>query len=139
MATARKVAICVNSAALDQVYSALIMAAAASAVAEKVDVCVAMGGVTAFVKGKIGKLDLACELSALDAGFKKRVKDSNYVNPLDLIRQAKDSGNTRFFVCQPAIDLFGLTRADLIGEVDEVIGATAALEIAAEADVTLVY
>lgn len=135
----KNVAICINSAALDQVYSGLIMAATATTMAEKVDLCVAMGGVTAFVKGKMEKLDLASEIKGLDESFKKRLAETNYVKPMELIAQAKSNGNCRIHVCQPAIELFGLSRSDLIPEIDDVLGAAAALEISANADVTLVY
>ncbi len=139
MSKAKKIAICINSSALDQVYSGLIMAATAVTMADHVDLCVAMGGINAFVKGRMEKLDIASELTAMDGDFKKRVADTNYVKPHDLVKSMKESGNCKIHVCQPAIDLFGYTRADLIAEVDDVLGAAAALDISLSADLVLVY
>ncbi|GEM_PF-6558705 len=139
MATAKKIAICVNTAALDQLYTALIMAATACTIAERVDLCVAMGGVTPFIKGKMESLDVAAELTALGAEFKQRIEASNYIKPHDLVRQAKESGVCHIHACQPSLDLFGYKRDDLIPEVDDVLGAAAALEIAGNADLVLIY
>lgn len=139
MSKAKKVAICINSAALDQVYSGLIMAATAVTMAEHVDVCVAMGGINSFIKGKMENLDVAAELQAMGPEFKKRVADTNYIKPHDLVKSMKESGNCKIHVCQPAIDLFGYTHKDLIAEVDDVLGAAAALDISLAADLVLVY
>jgi peroxiredoxin family protein len=139
MSNGKKIAICINSSALDQVYSGLIMAATAVTMAEQVDLCVAMGGIGAFVKGKMDTLDVAAELQSMGEDFKKRVIATNYIKPYDLVKAAKESGNCRIHVCQPAIDLFGYTREDLIPEVDDVLGAAAALDISLNADLVLVY
>lgn len=135
----KNVAICVNSAALDQVYSAMIMAAAATTMAEKVDVCIAMGGVNAFVKGNLDKLPVASEVGELGQTFKKRLEETNYTSLADLLKQAKEAGNCQIHCCQPALELYGYSRDDLVDEVDDIIGAAAALEISANADSQLVY
>ena len=139
MSNGKKIAICINSAALDQVYSGLIMAATAVTMAERVDLCVAMGGITAFIKGKMDSMDVAKELESMAGDFKKRVHETNFIKPHDLVKAAKESGRCHIHVCQPAIDLFGFKHDDLIPEVDDVLGAAAALDISLTADLVLVY
>ena len=57
---------------------------------------------------------------------------------IDFIRDAKDAG-VEFYVCSAALQLHGMTEADLIEECDGVVGAAWMMEQALEADVVLTY
>ncbi len=139
MADIKRVSICVNSSALDQVYAAFIMAAAATTMADRVDMCVAMGGVHTFIKGQMDKLKVSADLASMGDEFKQRIEKTNYTSLKELLSQAKESGIFKIHCCQPSIDLFGYTNNDLIDEVDDIIGSAAALDIVADADVSLSY
>lgn len=54
------------------------------------------------------------------------------------IDQAKEAG-VRFVVCVASLDLNDMTPADLIAEVDEVVGGAALNDLAGQADVVLTF
>jgi peroxiredoxin family protein len=49
----------------------------------------------------------------------------------------KASGLLKIYACSPTMEMFGVKKSDLIPEVDEIAGAAAFLDIASEADITL--
>ncbi len=49
----------------------------------------------------------------------------------------KTSGLLKIYACTPTMQMFGIKREDLISEVDEIVGASTFLTIAADADVPL--
>lgn len=57
---------------------------------------------------------------------------------IDFIREAKEAG-TEFYCCSAALQLHGMTEADLIEECNGVVGAAWMMDQAQEADVVLTY
>jgi len=49
----------------------------------------------------------------------------------------KASGNVKIYACSPTMEMFGVTKETLIPEVDRIAGAAAFLDIASDADITL--
>jgi len=43
----------------------------------------------------------------------------------------------KIYACSPTMEMFGVKKEDLIPEVDQIAGAAAFLDIASEADMTL--
>lgn len=54
---------------------------------------------------------------------------------MDMAREAE----VKFLVCSASLELTGLQPADLIPEVDEYVGGAAVNDLAAEADVVMVF
>jgi len=54
----------------------------------------------------------------------------------EMIQTAKESG-VKFHACSPSMEMMGLTKDDLIPEVDDIIGATTYLDLASEDAITL--
>lgn len=68
--------------------------------------------------------------------MKDQMKKSNMPTLRDLINMAKQVG-VKFHACSSTMELNGVTKDDLIQEVDDVIGAATYLSLAEDAEVTL--
>lgn len=60
----------------------------------------------------------------------------NVASPRELLEAATALG-VEFIPCQMTMDMFGLTRDDLIGDMGEPAGAATAIQIMTEADASL--
>lgn len=54
------------------------------------------------------------------------------------MQQAKQAG-VHIHACSPTMDMFGMTKASLVNEVDDVIGASTYLELATRADAMTLF
>lgn len=68
--------------------------------------------------------------------MKGKMEKSNMPTLQSLIKMAKQMG-VKFHACTTTMNLMGITKDDLIPEVDDLIGAATYLDLAADADVTL--
>ena len=72
--------------------------------------------------------------------FTQQLKKHALEDLQNLCRQIKESGDVKLYVCSSSLALCGLTREDLIPEIDEVRGLTAfLLEDVAHADHVLTF
>ncbi len=60
-----------------------------------------------------------------------------YPTPYELLKRMKASGLLKIYACSPTMKMFGVKKEDLIPEVDEIAGAAAFLDLASDADITL--
>jgi peroxiredoxin family protein len=60
-----------------------------------------------------------------------------YPTPYELLKRMKASGLLRIYACSPTMEMFNVKKEDLIPEVDEIAGATQFLNVASNADITL--
>ncbi len=54
-----------------------------------------------------------------------------------MLKRVKASGLLKIYACSPAMKMFGVKKEDLIPEVDEIAGAAAFLDLASDADITI--
>ncbi len=54
------------------------------------------------------------------------------------MQQAKEAG-VHIHACSPTMDMFGMTKQSLVGEVDDVIGASTYLELASRPDALTLF
>ncbi|PVX24637.1 MAG: peroxiredoxin, partial [Candidatus Bathyarchaeum sp.] len=64
-------------------------------------------------------------------------KEMNYPAPYEMLKRMKETGNVKVYACSPTMEMFGVTKETLIPEVDKIAGAAAFLDIAADADISL--
>ena len=75
--------------------------------------------------------------------MKKGVAENLYVKPgspksvYDFIKDAHDAG-VKFYCCSPNLDLFGMTKGDMIPECSGVVGGAYLIEAAMDDDDTVV-
>jgi len=68
--------------------------------------------------------------------IKKLARDYKVASPTELLSMAMDLG-VRVYPCQMTMDLYGLSREDMIDGIGTSMGAASFLNIAADADITL--
>ena len=68
--------------------------------------------------------------------MKKKMGKMKMPTIREMIQTAKEAG-VRFHACSPSMQMMGLTKDDLIPEVDDIIGATTYLDLASEDAITL--
>lgn len=61
--------------------------------------------------------------------FKKRLKEFGIDNPLEMLRDAVESGNVKLYPCQMTMDLMGIKQEDLLDFVEDPVGAASFLEM----------
>ncbi|MCW3974668.1 MAG: DsrE/DsrF/DrsH-like family protein [Candidatus Bathyarchaeota archaeon] len=68
--------------------------------------------------------------------MKKKIKKNKIPSIQEFIKMAKDAG-VKFHACTPTMNLMGITKDDLISEVDDIIGAATFVDLAKNATITL--
>lgn len=88
----------------------------------------------------MNRVELTGPLAQDVAGFQQRAKQLELTDLHQLCRDIKASGDVQYLVCSSSLALSGLTREDLIPEIDDVRGMPAfLLEDVASADRVLTF
>jgi len=88
----------------------------------------------------INRLELSAAYAEDPAGVQQRLKKHDLVDVHKLARDIKASGDVKYYVCSSSLAVCGLTKDQLIPEVDEVRGLPAFLtEDLASADTVLTF
>ena len=133
----KKLAIIVHSGTLDRLYSAFILGSTATAMNIEAHLYFTFWGLNMLVKGGLEKAELPATYKHLEEQLKKKLGEMKYPTLYELLKRMKASGLLKIYACSPTMEMFGVKKEDLIPEVDEIAGAAAFLELASDADITL--
>jgi len=133
----RKLAIIVHSGTLDRLYCAFILGSTATAMDMETHLYFTFWGLNMLVKGALEKAGLPATYKHMEEQLKKRLGEMKYPTPYELLKRMKASGLLKIYACSSTMEMFGIKKEDLIPEVDEIAGAAAFLDIASDADITL--
>jgi peroxiredoxin family protein len=133
----KKLALIVEGGTLDKLYCAFILGSTATSMNWEAHLYFTFFGLQAIVKGAMEKAVLPSDYSKMEKQMRESLKAMKYPSPYDMLKRMKSSGLLKIYACTPTMQMFGIKREDLIPEVDEMVGASTFLTIAAEADVTL--
>jgi len=133
----KKIAIIVHSGTIDQLLSAFILGSTAVSMDWEVHLYFTFWGLLMLKKGSMDKAGLSATYKHMEEQMKIKIKEMNYPTPYEMLKRIKDSGKLTLYACTPTMKMFGITREDLIPEVDTLAGAATFLDIAADADITL--
>ncbi|GAG62410.1 hypothetical protein ES703_20570 [subsurface metagenome] len=133
----RKLAIIVHSGTLDRLYCAFTLGSTATAMDMETHLYFTFWGLNMLVKGALEKAGLPATYKHMEEQLKKRLGEMKYPTPYELLKRMKASGLLKIYACSPTMEMFGIKKEDLIPEVDEIAGAAAFLDIASDADITL--
>jgi peroxiredoxin family protein len=133
----RKLAIIVHSGTLDRLYCAFTLGSTATAMDMETHLYFTYWGLNMLVKGALEKAGLPATYKHMEEQLKKRLGEMKYPTPYELLKRMKASGLLKIYACSPTMEMFGIKKEDLIPEVDEIAGAAAFLDIASDADITL--
>ena len=135
--TIEKVSIVISKGSLEGVYPGLIMANGARMEGIDADLFFTFFGLDAIRTDRFAKIKVATVgnpgmhvptwlgavpgVSALATRFMQRQMEKIDIPPIpEFIELVADSG-TRLYACKATVDMFGLTRADFVPQVEEII------------------
>jgi peroxiredoxin family protein len=133
----KKLAIIVHSGTLDKLYCAFILGSTATSMDIEAHLYFTFWGLTMLKKGALEKAGLPATYKHLEEQLKKKLREMNYPTPYDLLKRMKASGLLKIYACSPTMEMFGVKKEELIPEVDQIAGAAAFLDVASDADTTL--
>jgi peroxiredoxin family protein len=133
----KKIAIIVHSGTLDQLLCAFILGSTATAIDWDVHMYFTFWGLKALTKGGMDDVGLPAIYKDLEPMISKKLEEMNYPTPYQMLQRMKESGRLTLYACTPTMEMFDITKEDLIPEVDQLAGAATFLDVAADADVTL--
>jgi len=133
----KKLAIIVHSGTLDRLYCAFILGSTATAMDMETHLYFTFWGLNILVKGGLEKAGLPATYKHMEEQMKQRLGEMKYPTLYEMLKRMKASGLLKIYACSPTLKMFGIKKEDLIPEVDEIAGAAAFLDIASDADITL--
>ena len=137
MSEKKKIAIIVHSGTIDQLFSAFILGSTAVAMDWEAHLYFTFWGLTMLKKGEMDKAGLPATYKHMEEHLKKKLSEMNYPTPYEMLKRMKASGKLTLYACTPSMEMLGITKEDLIPEVDSLAGAATFLDVAADADITL--
>jgi peroxiredoxin family protein len=133
----KKLALIIHSGTIDKLYCAFILGSTAAAMDMEVHLYFTFWGLNMLKKGVLEQAGLPANYKQYEEMLKTKLKEMNYPTPYDLLKRIKATGNATIYACSPTMEMFGVTKDTLIPEVDQIAGATVFLDIAADADISL--
>ena len=76
-----------------------------------------------LIKGNLEKIDLPSSLDEQKNAFIEQVKKHKSGDLQELLRLVKSAGDVKIFVCTLAASIWGVTRENMLPEVDDIIGS----------------
>jgi len=131
-----KLALILFSGSSDKLQAASIIISGGAATDTKVRIFATFWGLMALTKNGVTPRISSDFKEYQDQAF-KIMSEKKVPGWLDLMKQAKEMGDVKFYACSMTYDLFGLKREDLLDIFDEVVGVGTFLEEAKDADITL--
>ncbi len=145
---ANKLMIVVSKGTLDMAYPPLILGQIAASLGMEVGLFFTFWGLDIIRKDKVDKLKVSPvgnpsmgmpNLLGIIPGMtdlatwmmKKKAAQIGMKPIREMIKECKELG-VKFYACSNTMEMMGLKREDLLDEVDDVVGATAFLNMAAE-------
>lgn len=134
----KELAIIVHSGTLDKILSVFTLGSTAVAMDFEVHLYFTFWGLMALRKGEMEKAELPATYKHMEAQLRERLKEMNYPTPHEMLKRIKASGKLKIYACTPTMRMFNVSKEDLIPEVDSFAGAATFLDVAADADISLV-
>ena len=133
----KKLALIVHSGTIDKLLCAFTLGSTAAAMDMEVHLYFTFWGLNMLKKGAMEQAGLPETYKQYEKILKTKLKEMNYPTAYDMLKRMKATGNVKIYACSPTMEMFGVTKDILIPEVDKIAGAAAFLDIAADADISL--
>jgi peroxiredoxin family protein len=133
----KKMALIVHSGTMDKLYAVFMLANSAAAMDMEVHLFFTFWGLNALKKGGIENAKLPGFMRIGTGILKKRIKEVGVPTLLELLKICKKSYNVKVYACSTTMELMKVKKEDLIPEVDDIVGATAFIGTAMDADISM--
>ncbi|HIQ30456.1 MAG TPA: peroxiredoxin [Candidatus Caldiarchaeum subterraneum] len=115
----------------DGLYPALILATTAVSQGKEAYIYFTFGGMKLLTKQMAETIKPSVDLGLSKEELEQLLAKGGMPSLVDMLKMAKESG-VKIYACSPTMNLFGLKQDDLVDVVDEVIGASAFLQMASD-------
>lgn len=133
----KKLALIVHSGTLDKLFCAFILGSTATSMDWDVHMYFTFWGLSMLKKGALENAKLPVDYKDFEETMKQKLKEMKYPTPYQMLKRMKETGNATIYACSPTMEMFGVTKETLIPEVDKIAGAAAFLDLASDADISL--
>lgn len=135
----RKLVLVASRGTADGLYPALILASTAAAQNMPVDIYFTFGGMKLLTKGMAESIKPSVDLGVSPEDLKHLLAKGGMPTLYDMLKASKEAG-VRIHACSPTMNLYGMKQEDLAAEVcDDIIGASAFLELARDPDAVTLF
>lgn len=76
-----------------------------------------------LIKGKLEKIDLPSSLNEEKSDFIEQLKKHKTHNLAELLKLLKAAGDVKIYICTLTASMWGITRENMLPEVDDIIGS----------------
>ncbi len=118
----KSLAVIVSGGSTNNLIQALTLLMAAVHGELRVRVLFRDEAVARLTPAKINAIELSPAYSGDVAGVTRRLKQHELLDVHKLCRDIKASGDVKYYVCSSSLAVWGLTREDLLPEIDEIRG-----------------
>ncbi len=118
-----KLSIIMFSGTMDKFIPLGVLSSAASALGDEVNIFVTGFALLGFMKEK-KPLPFPDEFKDMAPALEEGMKRTNTKSWYDMLKEAKESGNVKIYVCSLMASIFNLSKNDLDPIVDDIVGAT---------------
>ncbi len=133
----KKMVIIVHSGTVDKLFCAFTLASTAASMDIDTHLYFTFWGLNMLKKGAMDQAGLPATYKQYEEMLKTKLKEMKYPTPYEMLKRMKATGNVTIYACSPTMEMFGVTKDTLIPEVDKIAGAAAFIDIAADADISL--
>ena len=137
MAEKRKISIIVHSDSMDKLYPVFMISSAGASMDVEVHLFFTFWGLKMLKKGGLESTKLPAPMTEGTDMMKNKMKEIGVPSLVELLHMCRETGNMKIYACSTTMEVMDVKKDDLIPEVDDILGATAFLDIAMESDVQL--
>lgn len=137
----KKIAIIVSNGSFNNlVLLSTLIAGLASAFEAKIRVLFRDEATLKLTRERVGETNFSNAFNGLEQKAVESLQRSGFVDLQGYLRHAKELGDVKYFGCRSSMYIIGAAEADLIPEIDEVMGVSRFLtEDFADADKVLTF
>ncbi|OGB90790.1 hypothetical protein A2625_07090 [candidate division WOR-1 bacterium RIFCSPHIGHO2_01_FULL_53_15] len=121
--SAETVAFIIKDGHFESLLYALNFASISAVANNKVRILFVGWAASKLIKGNLEKIDLPSSLDEQKSEFVAQLKKHQSHDLKELLSLVKSAGDVKIFVCTLAASIWGVTRENMIPEVDDIIGS----------------
>ena len=121
--TAETYAFIVKDGHFESLLYALNFASIAAVSKKRVRIIFVGWAASKLIKENLEKIDLPSSLNEQKSSFISQLKKHKFHNLEELLKLAKSAGDVKIFVCTLTASIWGITRENMLPEVDDIIGS----------------
>ena len=107
----------------ESILYALNFASIAAVTNKKVRILFVGWAASKLIKGNMKKIDLPSSLHEQKSAFIAKLKKHKTHDLKELLKIVKSAGDVEIYICTLAASIWGVTRKNMISEVDDIIGS----------------